>query len=147
MPENGKIRRYRRFAGWDYTKGASLFITIATEPRRALFGRIAHGATVLSPLGEKVKEALEAIPLLNPGIMLFGHVVMPDHIHFNCALVPGLREPLKVLRNAIRQFKNYTTKLARLAILAEHSSAINAGGGGPRSTGDGFYDGGWHGKI
>ena len=123
MPENGKIKRYRRFAGWDYTKGASLFITIATEPRRALFGRIVNGSVLLSPLGEKVKEAVEAIPLLNPGIMLFGHVVMPDHIHFNCALVPGLREPLKVLGNAIRRFKNYTTKLARLA---EHSSAIKA---------------------
>ena len=134
MPENGKIKRYRRFAGWDYTKGASFFITIATEPRRALFGRIAHGAMALSPLGEKVKEALEAIPLLNPGIMLFGHVVMPDHIHFNWALVPGLREPLKVLGNAIRRFKNYTTKMARLAILAEHSSAINVGCGEMKST-------------
>ena len=129
MPENGQIKRYRRFKGWDYTKGASLFITIATAPRRALFGRIVNGAMVLSPLGEKVKEAVEAIPLLNPGIMLFGHVVMPDHIHFNCALVPGLREPLKVLGNAIRRFKNYTTKLAKLARLAEHSSAITASGG------------------
>jgi len=25
------ITRYRRFKGWDYTKGASLFITIATS--------------------------------------------------------------------------------------------------------------------
>ena len=106
------IKRYRRFAGWDYAKGASLFITIATEPRKALFGKVRGDAVVLSPLGEKVKEAVEAIPRLNPGIMLFGHVVMPDHIHFNCALVPGLREPLKVLGNAIRRFKNYTTKLA-----------------------------------
>ena len=125
MCATSKIKRYRRFAGWDYTKGASLFITIATEPRRALFGRVQRGAVALSPLGEKVKEAVEAIPRLNPGIMLFGHVVMPDHIHFNCALVPGLREPLKVLGNAIRRFKNYTTKLARLA---EHSSAIKSSG-------------------
>ena len=29
------IGRYRRFVGWDYSKGASLFITISTEPRRA----------------------------------------------------------------------------------------------------------------
>ncbi len=124
------IKRYRRFAGWDYEKGASLFITIATEPRRALFGRIVNGAMALSPLGEKVKEAVEAIPRLNPGILLFGHVVMPDHIHFNCALVPGLREPLKVLGNAIRRFKNYTTKLAKRAALAgltEHSSAFRSG--------------------
>ena len=123
MPENGKIRRYRRFARWDYTKGASLFITIATALRRPLFGRIVNGAMALSPLGEKVKEAIEAIPLLNRGILLFGHVVMPDHIHFNCALEPGLVDPLKVLGNAIRRFKNHTTKLAKLA---EHSSAINA---------------------
>ena len=127
MEANGKIRRYRRFAGWDYAKGASLFITIATEPRRALFGKVLGDAVALSPLGEKVKEALEAIPRLNPGILLFGHVVMPDHIHFNCALVPGLREPLKVLGNAIRRFKNYTTKVARLA---EHSSAIKSIGSG-----------------
>ena len=127
MCATSKITRYRRFAGWDYTKGASLFITIATEPRRALFGRIVNGAVALSPLGEKVKEALEAIPRLNPGIMLFGHVVMPDHVHFNCALLPGLREPLKMLGNAIRRFKNYTTKLARLA---EHSSASKPGGSG-----------------
>jgi len=125
MPENGEIKRYRRFAGWDYAKGVSLFITIATEPRRALFGKVRRGAVALSPLGENVQEALEAIPRLNPGILLFGHVVMPDHIHFNCALVPGLREPLKVLGNAIRRFKNYTTKLARLA---EHSSAIKSSG-------------------
>ena len=131
MPENdGKIKRYRRFAGWDYAKGASLFITIATEPRRALFGKVRGDAVALSPLGEKVKEALEAIPRLNPGILLFGHVVMPDHVHFNCALLPGLREPLMVLGNAIRRFKNYTNKVAKLVAQAEHSSAIESGGDG-----------------
>ena len=133
MKATCNIKRYRRFAGWNYAKGASLFITIATEPRRALFGKVRGDAVALSPLGEKVKEALEAIPRLNPGILLFGHVVMPDHVHFNCALLPGLREPLKVLGNAIRRFKNYTTKVAKmagLAGLAEHSSAIKSAGGG-----------------
>ena len=79
MPENGQIKRYRRFKGWDYAKGASLFITIATAPRRPLFGRIVNGATALSPLGEKVKEALEAIPLLNPRIMDSAINVSSDH--------------------------------------------------------------------
>ena len=121
MTKGGEIKRYRRFAGWDYAKGASLFITIATEPRRPLFGGVRGGSVALSPLGEKVKEALEAMPKLNPGLLLFGHVVMPDHVHFNCALVPGLDEPLKVLGNAIRRFKNYTTALAK------HSLAIKSG--------------------
>ena len=115
------IRRYRRFAGWDYSKGASFFITIATEPRRSLFGRVEQGAMVLSSLGEKVLEALETIPRINPGIRLFGHVVMPDHVHLCCHLAPGLNEPLKVLGFAIRRFKNYTTKVWK----AELSSAIS----------------------
>ena len=122
MANSGEIKRYRRYKGWDYAKGASLFITIATAPRRALFGVVRDGVVVLSALGEKVKEALEAIPLLNPGILLFGYVVMPDHVHFNCALLPGLAEPLKVLGNAIRRFKNYTTKLAK------HSLTIKSSG-------------------
>lgn len=129
------IRRYRRFKGWDYAKGASLFITIATAPRRPLFGTITGGRMVRSPLGEKVAEALEAMPRLNPGIRLFGRVVMPDHVHFNCALAPGLDAPLKVLGGAIRRFKNYTTQLAKRSLelaehsseLAEHSSAIKSG--------------------
>lgn len=124
--ERGEIRRYRRFKGWDYARGASLFVTIATAPRRQIFGKVVDGAVVLSPLGEKVKESLEAMPRLNPGLLLFGHVVMPDHIHFNCALVSGLSEPLKTLGGAIRRFKNYTTKVAKLVRLAEHSSTIMA---------------------
>ena len=121
MANSGEIKRYRRFKGWDYAKGASLFITIATAPRRPLFGAVRGGAVALSPLGEKVKDAIEAIPLLNHGILLFGYVVMPDHVHFNCALLPGLAEPLKVLGNAIRRFKNYTTKLAKHSLDAKSS--------------------------
>lgn len=128
MTRANAIHRYRRFTGWDYAKGASLFITIATAPRRPLFGTITGGRMVRSPLGEKVAEALEAMPRLNPGIRLFGRVVMPDHVHFNCALAPGLDAPLKVLGGAIKRFKNYTTKLAKHSLeLAERSSAIKSG--------------------
>jgi REP element-mobilizing transposase RayT len=93
MRKCGEIKRYRRFEGWDYVKGASLFITIATEERRHFFGEVSGGAVVLTELGEKVREALEAIPYLNPGVSLFGYVVMPDHVHFNCHLAAGLKEP------------------------------------------------------
>ena len=127
MTAQKAINRYRRFKGWDYTKGASLFITIATEPRRPLFGEIKGGRVVLTPLGEKVAEAVEAMPQLNPGRRLFGGGVMPGEGHFNCALVAGLEEPLKVLGWAIRRFKNYTTALAKRSLgLVEHSSTIQS---------------------
>ena len=92
-------------------KGASFFITISPEPRLPLFGQVSpNGEMLHTPLGEEVLAALDAIPRFNPGISLFGHVVMPDHVHFNCHLAAGLAEPLKLLGKAIRGFKAVTTR-------------------------------------
>lgn len=129
-PQPTTIRRYRRTHSWDYARGASLFITISTTPRRNIFGRISGNVVCLSQLGKHVADALDAMPRLNDGLRLYGRVVMPDHIHFNVYLRPGLNEPLKVLGNAIRRFKNHTAKLAKIlladrSILAEYSSAIS----------------------
>ena len=112
-PPQREIKRYRRFQGWDYSRGASLFITIATSPRRAIFGRVVDGEMKLSPLGEEALFSLESMPRYNPGLFLFGRVVMPDHIHFNCHIEAGLDEPLKFLGNALRRFKNHISKVAR----------------------------------
>lgn len=108
-----QIRYYRRYHGYDYSKGASLFVTMATEPRKALFGRVENAAVVLSDLGRLVLESMEAIPRFNPGIRLFEHVLMPDHLHMNLCIEAGLDEPLQVLGAAMRKFKTYTSTLAR----------------------------------
>lgn len=47
------VERYRRLSGWGYSKGASFFITITTEPRRSLFGKVEKGAMVLSPFNRQ----------------------------------------------------------------------------------------------
>ena len=112
-PPHKEIKRYRRFQGWDYSRGASLFITISTSPRRAIFGQVVGGEMKLSPLGEEALFSLESMPRYNQGFLLFGRVVMPDHIHFNCHIEAGLKEPLKFLGNAVRRFKNHISKVAR----------------------------------
>ena len=61
-PDKPPIRRYRRFSGWDYSKGASFFITITTEPRRSLFGRVENGSMVLSPLNRQAARIALATP-------------------------------------------------------------------------------------
>ena len=111
-----EIKYYRRYHGYDYSKGASLFITMATEPRRALFGRVENAVVVLSDIGRLVLESMEAIPRFNPGIRLYEHVLMPDHLHMNLRIEAGLDEPLQVLGAAMRKFKTYTTTLARKAL-------------------------------
>ena len=108
-----RIKHYRRYRGYDYSRGASLFITISAEPRLALFGRVRNAAVELTPLGKVVAESIAAMPRFNPAIALFEWVVMPDHVHFNIHLAADLDAPLKTLGAAIRKFKTYTTTVAR----------------------------------
>ena len=108
--EAPSIKRYRRQSRWDYSNGASFFITLTTSPRRPVFGRIVCGKVELSELGKVAAKALKEMPRRNPGLSLYGQVLMPDHIHFNCHLAAGLPEPLQTLGNAIRRFKNHVTK-------------------------------------
>ena len=120
------IHRYRRLKDWDYSRGASLFVTLSTSPRRALFGRVANGVMCLSPLGCIEEEALAAIPRFNPGLSLFGHVVMPDHVHFNVHIQAGLAQPLAVFGNAIRRFKNCVRAEARRRASAARPSPLGS---------------------
>ena len=113
---NKPVTYYRRYHGYDYSRGAALFVTISTEPRRALFGRVENAAVVHSELGRAVLEDMAAIPRFNPGISLFEHVLMPDHLHMNLRIEPGLAEPLQVFGTAIRRFKTFTTTLARKSL-------------------------------
>lgn len=110
------ISYYRRYRDYDYSRGASLFITITTEPRLPLFGRVANAEVKLTLIGEAVAESIAAIPRFNPAISLFERVVMPDHVHFNVHLASGLGDPLKTLGAAIRKFKTYTTTIARQSL-------------------------------
>ena len=83
-----EVKYYRRYRGDDYSRGASLFITMATEPRAAHFGCVRNAKVERSILGEKVFQSLEAIPVFNPGLVLHEHELMPDHLHCNLYLPP-----------------------------------------------------------
>ena len=70
VKEKKEIRRYRRFYGYDYSRGAALFITIVTNPRRRLFGAIINAKLQKTPLGLAVdRRSAEMVQM--PGIRLF----------------------------------------------------------------------------
>ena len=105
------IHRYRRFKDWDYSRGASFFITLSLDERKPLFGQVHDGIVCLSELGREVLASLERIPVLEPAITLYGHVVMPDHVHFIleqpvCQAGDHIGAPL---REIVSWFKTMTT--------------------------------------
>lgn len=109
LGEKTEIHKYRRFHGYDYSRGAAIFITIVVEPRRPLFGLIRSAKLIKTPLGEAVARRVQEIDK-QPGIRLFNSVVMPDHVHLQLHLRAGQNEPLIVLGRAIGRFKSLCAK-------------------------------------
>ena len=112
------IKHYRRTHAWDYQRGASLFITMAIASRRALFGRVSGARVELSELGRIVDDSLVAIPRLNPGVRLYGRVVMPDHIHLIAKFPTGAaavssKPPYRANPAAVSSRPPYRTKQSR----------------------------------
>ena len=97
---------HRRYAGYDYSRGASLFITVATEPRRLVFGSVEQGgAMALAPYGAIVEASLKEAGEHFGGISLVKHVVMPDHVHFRLVVAPGQPNPIRLIGSFVGRFK------------------------------------------
>lgn len=109
--KNKEITHYRRFHGYDYSRGASLFVTIVTSPRHPWFGEINNARVELTGFGRVVDESIRFTLSRVNGLRLQRYVVMPDHVHVRVYLAPGLSEPLKVLGAFANRFKSWTTKV------------------------------------
>jgi len=109
LDPKSEIHRFRRFRGYDYSRGAALFVTIVTNPRRRLFGKIVGAKLQKTQLGIAVVRRIVEMGQM-PGIRLFNFVVMPDHVHLQLHLRAGLPEPLVALGRAIGAFKSLCAK-------------------------------------
>ena len=77
----------RRMNAIDYSEPGIYMITIATEGRKPLFGKVVADAQSVarmekSQLGEWVNKEIEQIPRHYPQIRILAKQVMPDHLHF-----------------------------------------------------------------
>ncbi len=85
-PMEKPVTYYRRYHGYDYSRGASLFITISTDPRKALFGRVENAAVVLSDETEfgrgaclALNEEIRAMALAGEGGALYWKQEGPEY--------------------------------------------------------------------
>lgn len=107
------LAHYHRFPLYDYSRGAALFISISTEPRRRLFGEVTEAKMTLSPFGAEVLGAIEFTFSKTPGFTLYGRAVLPDHVHFRIYLSPGTEnaKAAALINTVVGRFKSYTTHL------------------------------------
>lgn len=107
-PVKPPIRRYRRYVGYDYSQGASLFVTISLARRFPAFGRIEGDHVALSPAGEALANTLQTELPRHPALAVRSSVIMPDHIHFRITIAPGMQQPLTELGRFIANIKRWS---------------------------------------
>jgi putative transposase len=74
-------RRTIRWRGYDYANVGAYYLTICTQDRLHLFGRIVDGVMHPSPIGEWAQRCWVAIPEHMPHLDVGEFVVMPNHVH------------------------------------------------------------------
>jgi putative transposase len=74
-------RRSIRLKEYDYSQVGAYFITIATQDRACLFGKVVNGEMRLNDVGYMVHQEWTNLPNRFPNIDLDAFVIMPNHIH------------------------------------------------------------------
>jgi len=74
-------RRSIRLPLHDYSQPGAYFVTICAHGRLCLFGEIRADIMQLSPAGQVVHEAWQAIPSDSAAITTGPFIVMPNHLH------------------------------------------------------------------
>ena len=77
LPQRATIR----WQGYDYANVGAYYLTICTQHRLHLFGRIADGVVHPSPIGELAQRCWDAIPEHMPHVDVGEFVVMANHVH------------------------------------------------------------------
>lgn len=80
---NNKQNRTPRAKWMDYRSPSVMMITIVTNKRLPLLGKLHGENIILTELGQKVAEEIKRIPTYNgaESIEIYSYVIMPDHVH------------------------------------------------------------------
>ena len=79
----GRLREY------DYAQDGAYSVTVCTDWRTHLFGRVTDGRMELNAVGRIVEKVWHELPEHYPHVELDAFVVMPDHVHGIVVFVGG----------------------------------------------------------
>lgn len=75
-------RRSVRLKEYDYSSEGLYFITICTQDKKCMFGRIADENMYLNETGRMMERELMRTQQIRPNMVIHEYVIMPNHIHF-----------------------------------------------------------------
>jgi hypothetical protein len=134
-----KASMLRRCVGHDYTERMMYMVTMVTEGRRPLLGKVTGRSDApadseetpkveLSELGRRVYEELMATPAHHPEMSVVALQMMPVHLHVILFVKEKMEQPLGM---ALRGFKQKCNQHYRELILGVKSVALATQQTGP----------------
>ena len=73
--------RHKGLLGWRYDCKCNYLITLVTEPRSSIFGKVCEWGVERSLEGKAVYEAWQMLESKFPGVRATYNAIMPDHFH------------------------------------------------------------------
>lgn len=131
------VRKATRLREYDYSQPGYYFVTICTAVRNQDIlcsiepvggGLRAAPHVTLTDIGKIVEESISKISVINPGVEVDLHAIMPDHIHLILNLTGRHRG--RPLPDIIGRFKSYT----------DHSYRTHFPSFGPKLWQRGYYE-------
>jgi REP element-mobilizing transposase RayT len=120
-------RQSIRLKNYDYSQKGSYFITLVTQDRIHLFGKIEDGKMILNTVGKILEEEWRNTIQLRPNIALGEFIIMPDHMHMIITITAQMerkvdkewihsnpKSPSQTIGAIIRGFKGASTKKINL---------------------------------
>ena len=107
----------RRCVDYDYTGRRMYMVTMVTEGRKPLFGKVVGRSDAvepsaevphieLSPLGEAVEKIWQTIGVHHPEVQVVALQMMPDHLHAVLFVKERLEKPLGKVLLGVKQACN-----------------------------------------
>lgn len=133
----------RRCVDYDYTRRRMYMITMVTEGRKPLFGKVVGRSEAvepsaevphieLSPLGEAVEQIWKTIGVHHPEVQVLALQMMPDHLHVVLFVKERLEKPLgKVLlgvKQACNQVFRQMMSESFVAVAQQHAGQSRGNG-------------------
>lgn len=122
-------RRSIRLKNYDYSNQGSYFITLVSQDRLHLFGKIEDGIMKLNSIGKILDEEWRKTIELRSNIALGEFIIMPDHMHMIITITNQLekkepkewihtnpKSPSHTIGAIIRGFKGASTKKINLLL-------------------------------
>ena len=103
-----EIKRFHRFHGYDYSRGAVLFITFGLKKRLPVFGRAEGDKVVHNKVGEAAVETMQREMKRNANLVVHRFVIMPEHVHLRIYIRPGTKDPLVQVGRFVQNFKRWS---------------------------------------